>query len=115
MSGGHFEYKQYHINDIANEVADVIEKNGKPYEWDELDYWERSQYSKREYEALGDKKPVHYDYSPEVIERFKEGLQCLRKAAIYAQRIDWLLSCDDGEQSFLRRLDEELSKMGEEE
>jgi len=32
----------------------------------------------------------------------------LRKAAIYAQRIDWLLSGDDGEESFLERLKEEL-------
>ena len=32
-------------------------------------------------------------------------------AAIYAQRIDWLLSGDDGEESFKRRLKEELDEL----
>lgn len=110
MSGGHFEYKQRHIRDIADEVADIIDKNGKPREWDELDYYDRHQYSKREYEAL-EHKPVYYGYSPEVIERFKEGLLFIRRAYIYARRIDWLLSGDDGEESFMRRLEQELSDL----
>ena len=48
---------------------------------------------------------------PEVIEEFKKGLKILKIAAIYAQRIDWLLSGDDGEESFKRRLKEELDKL----
>jgi hypothetical protein len=46
-----------------------------------------------------------------VIEKFKEGLEILRKAEIYAQRIDWLISGDDGEESFLERLKEDLGKL----
>lgn len=48
------------------------------------------------------------DYSEETIKEFKEGLDALNKAAIYAQRIDWLVSGDDGEDSFHSRLIEEL-------
>ena len=41
----------------------------------------------------------------------KKGLIALKVAAIYAQRIDWLLSGDDGEESFKRRLKEELDAL----
>jgi hypothetical protein len=37
-----------------------------------------------------------------------KGLLALRKASIYAHRIDWLLSGDDSEDTFLKRLKEEL-------
>ena len=38
----------------------------------------------------------------------KEGIHHLKIAYIYAQRIDWLLSGDDGEETFLERLQKEL-------
>lgn len=85
MSGGHFDYVQYHIDRIADEVDQLIRSNGKPDE----DGW-------------------MYNYSPETIARFREGLMCLKRAAIYAQRIDWLVSGDDGEDDFEKRLEEEL-------
>lgn len=51
------------------------------------------------------------DYSKATVEKMHDGLEALRIAYIYAQRIDWLLSGDDGEESFHERLDEELSKI----
>ncbi len=35
----------------------------------------------------------------------------LRKAEIYAQRIDWYLAGDDGEESFMERLKDELDAL----
>ncbi len=55
------------------------------------------------------------DYSPEVIQEFKKGLDYLNKAQVYTQRIDWLLSGDDGEESFLNRLSEELLELDSDE
>ena len=40
----------------------------------------------------------------EIQEKMKDAIKILRTAAIYAHRIDWLLSGDDGEESFLERL-----------
>jgi TFIIF-interacting CTD phosphatase-like protein len=40
--------------------------------------------------------------------KFKKGLDILRKAQIYAQRIDWLVSGDDGEDYFHSRLKNDL-------
>lgn len=49
-------------------------------------------------------------YSDEVINEFKIGVKKLKEAYIYAQRIDWLLSGDDGEETFLTRLKKELNE-----
>ena len=95
MSGGHFDYHQYRIREIADTVEDIIRKNGKKKEYEIENYWEDEYY---------------YEYPPEVIEKFKEGLEFLRKAEIYAQRIDWLVSGDDGPETFLERLKEDLNK-----
>jgi hypothetical protein len=46
-----------------------------------------------------------------VIQKFREALKILREAEVYAQRIDWLISHDDGEETFLRRLKEDLEKI----
>ena len=54
--------------------------------------------------------PNYYGYNEKTLEEFKKGLDILRKACIYAQRIDWLLSGDDGEESFHKRLKEDLEK-----
>ena len=50
-------------------------------------------------------------YTPETIEEFKKGVEVLKKASIYANRIDWLLSSDDSEESFHRRLTKELEEL----
>lgn len=92
MSGGHFQYKQWEISNIADEVEQLILTNDS----EEKDEW-------------GDRKGYHY--TPETIEEFKKGLVLLRQAYVYAQRIDWLVSGDDGEDSFHRRLKIELEKL----
>ena len=46
-----------------------------------------------------------------MIEKFKEGLKILRQAEVYAHRIDWLISGDDGEDNFLERLKQDLKKL----
>ena len=89
MSGGHFQGNQYRIQSIIDEIEDIILKNDAP----ELD-----SYGYR----------IGYGYPPEIIEKFEEGLEYLTKAQIYAQRIDWLVSGDDGEETFLKRLKHDL-------
>lgn len=88
MSGGHFDYQQYKLNDIADAIEKLIAENGKPDEYD----WVR-------------------EYSPEVLEEFRNGIKALKHAAVYAQRIDWLVSGDDGPEEFHARLAEELKEV----
>lgn len=51
-----------------------------------------------------------YEFSDKTLKRFEEAVSILRLAYIYAQRIDWLISADDGEDSFHERLEDECSK-----
>ena len=55
--------------------------------------------------------PNRYNFSEETIDEMKKGLDYLRKASIYAQRIDWLISGDDGEEEFHERLIEDLNNL----
>ncbi len=108
MSGGHFTYDQYKIGYIADDIESQIEKNGRRKTEEELkdQPWKNNDWYERYPEDLN-----HYEYPPEVMEKFKEAVNILRRAQIYAHRVDWLLSGDDGEESFLRRLKEDLSKL----
>ena len=114
MSGGYFDYNQYHIEQIANDIEEEI--NGH-----ELDDYEVQDYV-REYFLEGNEEaeyvrknkhtiPAKFYYSKETVAEFRKAVRLLRKAYVYAQRIDWLLSGDDGEDNFHRRLKEDLKEL----
>jgi hypothetical protein len=92
MSGGHFDYKQHEIEWIVREIERLIEVNDST-----------------ELNCYGDK--IGYGFNPDTMKHFQDAVVTLRKAAAYAQRIDWLVSGDDSEKSFNQRLFEELNKI----
>ena len=95
MSGGHFNYDQYKIGQIADMVEQLIVDNDN----EDLDEWDCSK-------GRG--------YPEEVINEFRVGLEHLRRAEIYTQRIDWLVSGDDGEDNFIKRLAHDLGNINRE-
>ena len=107
MSGGRFEYSQYRLTDVLEIIDREIERNGKPKTSEEMkqEFYHDSEW----YEKYPEDK-FHYKYPEEVIEEFKKGLEIIETAQIYMQRIDWLLSGDDGDESFIERLKRDLSK-----
>lgn len=92
MSGGAFDYQEWRIDDIADKVEQEIVNSEND-------------------EVQDEEERYIYKFSPETIKEFKRGLKVLRQAYIYAHRIDYLLSGDDGEESFLRRTRKELSDL----
>lgn len=92
MSGGHFDYKQYQIGYIADEVEQLIITNDS----EEKDQWGCC---------------VGAHYSAETIEEFKKACAILKQAYVYVQRIDWLVSGDDGEDSFHLRLKKDMERL----
>ena len=86
MSGGHFEYKQYHIQDIIEKLEETKVK------------------------IENDEEYHQYDRKEELLREILNGLDYLNLAQIYTQRLDWLFSSDDGEDRFFERLEEELDK-----
>ncbi len=92
MSGGHFDYDQYNISQIAESIESLIYRN---------DSKEKNEYG----DSLG------YGFSKETIKEFEKAVKILKEAAVYAQRIDWLVSGDDGEETFHKRLKNDLEKL----
>ena len=186
MSGGHFDYNQSLISEIADTIATEIARAllPKPQMVHE-DYWtidehdcpcsyhnycryhEFKTYEEAECFLLSDKSIVpaehnygishipkedkvfrstkllmggtkdadpipwfysihhcvfdHYPYDADVLELNEETIETmkqaylqLRKAYVYAQRVDWMLSGDDGEDDLQSRLKEELDKAQQE-
>jgi hypothetical protein len=93
MSGGYFNYIQYQIYDMIDTIGRIIRNNNNNIEINEY----------------GD--IISSRYSEDTIAIFKEAMLVLTKAYVYAHRIDWLLSGDDGEEQFHQRLNEELKGM----
>lgn len=89
MSGGRFDYMSWRFKDVADRIRDIIEYNNSK----ELNEWG---------ESFG------YGFTEETIEEFIKGVQHMELAAIYEHRIDWLVSGDDGEEGFHKRLQEDL-------
>jgi wyosine [tRNA(Phe)-imidazoG37] synthetase (radical SAM superfamily) len=87
MSGGMFDYKQYELQQIADDIEQHI-VDREEINWD-------------------------YKYKDETIAEFKRAVEMLRRAYIYVQRIDWLVSADDSESTFHKRLNQQLKEYDE--
>ena len=89
MSGGRFDYLQFRFTEIVDAIEKEIEENNKlPM---------RSSY-------YSDSEPNNF--SEETLAEFRNGIDAIKKAQIYAHRIDWLLSGDDNEETFHKKLAE---------
>ena len=85
MSGGAFNYAQFQLMQMADDIEQHIIINNVTDEWGN--------------------RP---DYSEETLEQFRIAVAKLREAYVYVQRIDYLLCGDDGEDTFHKRLKKDL-------
>ena len=118
MSGGRFEYAQYRIREIYDSIDEYV--NGKDIDESEVEYYIKDHFCLFNEEDKAERDyirkhhhsvPNCYGYSKATIREFKKAIDYLKKAEIYAQRIDWLLSGDDGEDGFHERLKEDLAEL----
>ena len=92
MSGGYLDdYGYFRLHETIEAIEDLIAKN--------------------DVEQMNDWGEKIDPYSKETIGRFKEAIRALKRAYVYAQRIDWLVSGDDDEKTFHERLPEDLAKI----
>ena len=87
MSGGHFDYQQYRLEQIADEIGQLIYGNDVEDEWG--------------YKA---------GFSPQTLDKLMETIHWLKRTAEMVQRVDWLVSGDDGEDAFHERWKTEVRK-----
>lgn len=90
MSGGHFNYVQCRFKEVAKELDELI--NPAP-----------------------DSENFHVEYSQETLRQFEIAKKFIEISAVYLQRIDWLVSGDDGEDTFHERLRDGLSELAKSE
>lgn len=81
MSGGYFDYQQFAVSELEHSIEQFLKKTDLP---------------------------EYHQFSEHTLSEFRVALALLRKARIYAHRIDYLLSSDDSEKSFHERLKEDL-------
>lgn len=92
MSGGYLDdYGYFRLHETIEAIEDLIAKN--------------------DVEQMNDWGEKIEPYSKETIGRFKEAIRALKRAYVYAQRIDLLVSGDDDEKMFHERLPEDLGKI----
>lgn len=92
MSGGHFDYKEFWLGEIADSVEDLIKSNDDTT-LDDFGY-ERGRF-----------------YSHKTLQHFQEAVNMLRTAYVYIKAIDYLVSCDDGEDTFLDKIEDFLDNV----
>lgn len=80
MSGGHFDYKQYNIGYIADEIENVIANN-----------------------ETKDEYGFSYSFKLETIAKLRYTVEQLRISERLAKEIDYLLSSDTSEDTFCER------------
>ena len=104
MSVGHWDYGQHRLIDVYEDIDRLVEKNGQPKTEQEKkeERWYDDDWYEKYPEDLN-----HRKYPEEVIEEFKRGSDIIKLAYVYMHRIDYLLSGDDGEEQFLKRLKDE--------
>lgn len=103
MSGGAFDYNQYKIRQIHEDIQQELDKQGKEKSKEDLRYFDKEYFEKYP------KERFEHVYREDVQQIFKDGIKALKIAEIYAQRIDWYLSGDDGEDGLVSRLKDDLS------
>lgn len=116
MSGGHFNYQQYVLREIAEEIKDYME--GHPLYDEDVEVYDMENRNgwldKNEYEYIVKNRhtmPNRRQFKADTLEEFKKAYRLLRTAEIFAQRIDWLMSDDDDENDFHKRLDEDMEAL----
>lgn len=81
MSGGHFDYDNYRLTEIADSLDSLVLTNSKKDEYG---------YSR--------------DYPPEILDIFKKAEQDCRQLERILHEIDYLVCGDTGEETFLERI-----------
>lgn len=85
MSGGFFEHREHWLIHFSEEITEVISNN-----------------------EIEDEYGYKTGYSEETLNEFKKTIELLKLTYTYLRRIDYLISGDDSEESFHKRLKEEL-------
>lgn len=107
MSGGALDYVFGRIETAAEDVEQYIDRIERG---EDDEYFKPQEYYMKLYpdrKEFTDGKLL----KEAVLSRLRDAVKALRVAAVYAIRAEWLMSSDDGWESFIQRTDKELEKL----
>lgn len=95
MSGGAFDYKQYTLQDLIDDMNTLIERLDK----EPID----------SFECNSLKNSVK---NPDYLKnKIRENIGYLKRAFLFTNNLDWLISGDNGEEKFYEKLDVGMKKI----
>lgn len=104
------DYVGFRIRQAAEDVLTKIKRIQKDIFDYGMDHFSVARYYKDNYPDNPDLKNAK-TLSDAVLLRLKAALKTLREAAIYAERVEWLTSGDDGYEEFVLRTDKDLKEL----
>ena len=107
MSGGAYDYIQCRLDEVVGRMVKEISLFGKTLTQQDYD---RLDESDKWWHEVGE--PLGKITSEEALKRFRECAEIVAKARIAIERADYLVSGDDGDDSFVKRYDEEMDALG---
>jgi hypothetical protein len=94
MSGGHFIYNQNELRYLADDIQEIINTNDS-----------------EETDEYGDK--IGRGYNDDIIDKYTEAVSLLRVVFEMVNRIDYLESGDDSEETFVQHWGESVPSYGQ--
>lgn len=110
MSGGHYEYKYFKLNELADDIEGDFVNDGK---YQATDYgtndtsFHLGDRPTKEYDRIGDATP---EQRIEILKEVKNLIDDLRKCSFRAKELEWYMGGDTGAESYLKRLKEGKNK-----
>lgn len=74
-------------------------------------YW--NLFTAEKLEQIVNDAETNREYPKDIIVRLKDGLDIVKAAGIFIRRIDYLISGDDSEEEFKKRLSEEIQELSD--
>lgn len=108
MSGGHYEYKYFQLQQLADDIESDFLNDGL---YEDIDYTLSSNDNQIKntikYDRLSD---ANIDQKNIILKEIKSLIQDLRKCSLRAKELEWYLSGDTGATSYLERLNKILDE-----
>ena len=102
MSGGYFNYEQFKIGNIQEEIQFILDSQGNPIPEEELEH------SPAYYQMHPDEL-LYPTLSPEIKETFIQAIYHLKMSKLYINSIDYYISGDDNAETYLIKLKKKLN------
>jgi len=102
MSGGYFNYEQFKIGNIQEEIQFILDSQGKPIPEEELPH-------SPAYYQMHPNELLYPTLLPEIKATFIQAIHHLKMSKLYTDSIDYYISGDETPETYLIKLNKKLN------